>query len=117
MKNSGFTLDPERRKRLATGYVCTGPTVEPLVAPEYDLGCAIYSGGLFTTADDLARFVSSQFQEDQADGAHILEVGTLRRMRTPQSIRRPGIQPSYGIGWGVVQIGGHDAIEHNGALL
>ena len=117
MKDTGFTLDPEQRKRLATGYVCTGPTVPPLRAPEYQLGCAVYSGGLFTTAEDLARFVSSQFQEDEPEGVRILEAETLRRMRTPQSIHRPGIHPSYGIGWGVVQIGGYDAIEHNGALL
>ena len=112
-----FPRPPRRRARLAAGYVCTGPTVPPLKAPEYDLGCARYSGGLFTTVEDLARFVSSVLQEDQAEKTHILEIGTLRRMRTPQSIHRPGIHVSYGIGWGVVRIGGHDAIEHNGALL
>jgi len=117
MKDSGFGLGPEERKRLATGYVCTGPGSEPLVAPEYDLGCAIYSGGLFTTAEDLARFVSSQWIYDEGAGNPILEAGTLRRMRTPQSIHRLGVHTSYGLGWGVVRIGAHDAIEHNGALL
>lgn len=117
MKDSGFSLDPEKRKRLATGYVHTGPGVPPLEAPEYDLGCAVYSGGLFTTAEDLARFVCFQLQDDQAEKDRILETGTLRRMRTPQSIHRLGIHTTYGIGWGVVRIGGYDAIEHNGALL
>jgi CubicO group peptidase (beta-lactamase class C family) len=117
MRDSGFTLDLERRKRLATGYVFAGPAATPLRAPEYELGCAVYSGGLFTTSEDLARFVLSVLQEDKAKEVHILETGTLRRMRTPQSIHRPGIHTCYGLGWGVVRIGSHDAIEHNGALL
>jgi CubicO group peptidase (beta-lactamase class C family) len=117
MKDSGFTLDGERRKRLAAGYVCTGPTVEPLEAPAYDLGCAIYSGGLYTTAEDLARFLSSQWLGDQGVGNPILRPGTLRRMRTPQSVHEPGIHACYGLGWGIVRIGGYDAVEHNGALL
>lgn len=117
MTDTGFTLDTEQRKRLATGYVCTGPTIEPVVAPEYDLGCAIYSGGLFATVEDLARFVSSQWMEDQGAGNPILESGTLQRMRTPQAIHRVGVHTCYGLGWGVVRIGAHDAIEHNGALL
>jgi hypothetical protein len=117
MNESGFTLDAEQRKRLAAGYVCTGPAVEPLEAPEYDLGCAVYSGGLFTTAEDLARFLASQWREDQETGNPILEPGTLRRMRTPQSVHRLGVHTCYGLGWGVVRIGGYDAIEHNGALL
>jgi CubicO group peptidase (beta-lactamase class C family) len=117
MKDSGFNLEPEQRKRLATGYVCTGPAVEPLVAPRYDLGCAIYSGGLFTTAEDLAHFVSSQWPDDQEAANTILKLGTLRRMRTPQSVHRMGVHTCYGLGWAVVRIGGHEAIEHNGALM
>jgi CubicO group peptidase (beta-lactamase class C family) len=117
MKDTRFALDAEQHKRLATGYVYTGPTVPPLKAPEYVLGCATYSGGLFTTSEDLARFIISVLEEDRADDLHILETGTLRRMRTPQSIHQPGVHPCHGLGWGVVKIDGHHAIEHNGALL
>ncbi|UCF06536.1 MAG: beta-lactamase family protein [bacterium] len=117
MNNSGFMLDEERRKLLATGYMCTGPTVTPLKAPEYELGCALYSGGLFTTVEDLARFVISQLEDRQTGTSSVLEVGTLRRMRTPQSIHRPSIHGCYGLGWGIVQIGPYDAIEHNGSLI
>jgi len=117
LKDTGFILDANRRERLATGYICTGPTAPLQKAPEYVLGCAAYSGGLFTTSEDLARFIIGVLEEDRAEDLHILETGTLRRMRTPQSIHQPGIHPCHGMGWGIVKIGGHHAIEHNGALL
>jgi putative ATP-binding cassette transporter len=115
LRDTGFTLAPEQRRRLANGYVCRSPTAETMIAPAFDLGCALYSGGLFTTVEDLARFIASQWPEENADGNAVLRQGTLRWMRTPQSVSCPGLPP-YGIGWGVVRIGDHQAIEHNGAL-
>jgi CubicO group peptidase (beta-lactamase class C family) len=117
MNSSGFSLDNDQRQRLARGYVCTGPEAPMLNAPTYELGCALYSGGLFSTTADLARFLSFQFHEEPKEDTDILSTGTLLRMRTPQSIHQPGVHSTYGLGWGVVRIGGHKAIEHNGALL
>lgn len=117
MGDTGFALDPEQKTRLARGYVCTGPETPMMPAPEYDLGCAVYSGGLYSKARDMARFVALQFQEESSDRPPVLGEGTLRRMRTPQSIQRRGIYECYGLGWYVGQIDGHNAIEHNGALL
>jgi CubicO group peptidase (beta-lactamase class C family) len=117
MKNSGFMLDEEQRSRIAVGHVCTGPQSPVTATPLWEPGSAVYSGGLNTTAEDLARFVSLQFQEEPVGSEQILSAGSLRRMRTPRSIRHPGKHTSYGIGWAVVQIEGCDAIEHNGALL
>lgn len=117
MENSGFSLSADQRKRLARGYVCPGPDAPTLAAPEYELGCAVYSGGLFSTATDLARFLLLQFREKPTEGTAVLSMGSLRRMRTPQSIHLPGVHSSYGLAWAVVRIGDFEAIEHNGALL
>jgi CubicO group peptidase (beta-lactamase class C family) len=117
MDNSGFSLETGQLDRLARGYVCTGLEAPMLDAPAYELGCAVYSGGLFSTTEDIARFLSFQFYDENKQGTHILSTGALRRMRTPQSIHQPGVHSSYGLGWGVVRIGGYEAIEHNGALL
>jgi CubicO group peptidase (beta-lactamase class C family) len=117
MNNSGFFLDQEIRSRLAVGHVCTDRQSPFLATPLWEPGCALYSGGLYSTADDMARFISLQFQEGQLGGTQILSPASLRRMRSPNSIRRPGEYDSYGIGWAVVRIAGFDAIEHNGALL
>ena len=117
MGDTTFELDSEKRGRLARGYVCTGPDSPLLPAPDYELGCAVYSGGLFSTVKDMVHFLSFQFQKESTENSRVLRAGTLRRMRTPQSIHRLGVHECYGLGWGVVRIGNHDAIEHNGALL
>lgn len=117
MENSGFMLDEDRRSLIAVGHVCTSPQSPFIATPLWEPGCAIYSGGLNGTAEDMARFVSLQFQTASANKAQILSAGSLRRMRTPNSVRHPGRHTSYGIGWAVIQIEGYDAIEHNGALL
>ena len=117
MENSGFMLDRERRSLTAVGHVCTSPQSPFMATPLWEPGCAIYSGGLNSTAEDMARFVSLQFQIAPANKEQVLSTGSLRRMRTPNSVRHPGRYTSYGIGWAVVQIEGYNAIEHNGALL
>jgi CubicO group peptidase (beta-lactamase class C family) len=117
MENSGFMLDEETRSLIAVGHVCNSAQSPFIATPLWEPGCAIYSGGLNSTAEDLARFVSLQFQTASESGEQILSAGSLRRMRTPNSVRHPGRYTSYGIGWAVVQIEEYDAIEHNGALL
>lgn len=117
MRNSGFMFDEEKRSRIAMGHVCTDPQSPFIATPLWEPGCAVYSGGLNSTAEDLARFVSFQFQEEPMGGEQVLSTGSLRLMRTPRSVRRPGSYTSYGLGWAVVQIEGYDAVEHNGALL
>ncbi|MBN2171695.1 MAG: serine hydrolase, partial [Candidatus Krumholzibacteriota bacterium] len=116
MHDSGFTLDAQGRGRLARGYICSGPDAPLLAAPTGSLGCALYSGGLHATAEDLARFLIFQLDADGAAGEAVLSAGTRRRMRTPQSIHDPGVHECYGLGWAVVRIGDHEAIEHNGSL-
>ena len=117
MNDTRFSLDQDQNTRLARGYVFTGPDLPPLDAPEYDLGCAVYSGGLYSTAQDLARYLAFALDDTPSEKPRVLSPESLRRMRTPQSIRRSGVHTAYGLGWGVVRIGEHDAIEHNGALL
>ncbi|UCG52839.1 MAG: beta-lactamase family protein [Candidatus Latescibacterota bacterium] len=117
MGKSGFTFDDADSSRMTVGYVCTGPEAPFLQTPRWMPGCALYSGGLYATAEDLARFVSLQFQDATEKGGQILSTGMLRRMRSPNSVRRPGARDSYGLGWGVVRIADYDAIEHNGALV
>jgi CubicO group peptidase (beta-lactamase class C family) len=117
MDDSTFDLGPQGRLRLATGYVCTGPADEPEAVQMHDLGCAVFSGGLFTTADDLAHFLSAQWPDPREAGIGVLTTGALRRMHTPQAVRQPGVHESYGLGWCVCRIGDHDAIEQNGAFV
>lgn len=117
MTDTGFSLDQAQQTRLARGYVITGPDAPPLDAPEYDLGCAVYSGGLYSTARDLARYLAFALDDTPSEIPQVLGPASRRRMRTPQSVHRPGVHSAYGLGWCVVRIGEYGAIEHNGALL
>jgi hypothetical protein len=64
----------------------------------------------------MANFVSLQIKQQPEGEAYVLSGNALRRMRSPNSVRRPGVHDSYGLGWALVEIGGYDAIEHNGVF-
>lgn len=117
MNDTGFSSDHDQKARLARGYVFTGRDAPPIDAPEYDLGSAVYSGGLYSTPPDLARYLIFALDDSQTGNLPVLSPAGRRRMRTPQSVHRPGVHSAYGLGWGIVRIGDHEAIEHNGALL
>ena len=117
MSNSGFELTDEQRSRSAVGYVYLEPNFERYIAPEWDLGAALYSGGLYSTPEDLARFISFQFLDDRSDKCEILSCDGLRQMRTPQSVPKPNTTESYGLGWGVYRIKEYQGIGHSGSHL
>jgi CubicO group peptidase (beta-lactamase class C family) len=117
MKNSFFSPDQIEGPALAVGYVTIDPESPPVVAPDWDLGSAVYSGGLWSTAEDLARFLSLQFQDGEGGGTPILSVGSLRLMRTPQSVYEAYEHECYGIGWGIYRVAGYRVIGHGGAHL
>lgn len=105
MNGSGFFLRKKYPSRVPTGYVYPDTESEPLVAPEWELGCAIYSGGLYSTAEDMARFLSLQFQDDDPGGAQIISPDGLRMMHLES------------LGWGLGWDPQHPAIEHTGGHL
>jgi hypothetical protein len=52
MADSVVGLDEARWARLATGYVYSSADLAPLVAPDWQLGVGLYTGGLVTTPGD-----------------------------------------------------------------
>ena len=58
MNNSGFRFNDEQKSRLAKGYVYLEPNFDRYDAPEWGGELIRYSGGLYTTAEDLAHFIS-----------------------------------------------------------
>jgi len=47
MKNTTVGTDEIDESRKAVGYVYTNPGMKPLVAPPWEFGCALYSGGIY----------------------------------------------------------------------
>ncbi len=105
MNDSGFFLRKRNPSRVPTGYVYLDSESEPLVAPEWEYGCALYSGGLYSTAEDMARFLSLQFQDDAPGGAQIISPDGLRMMHLES------------LGWGYVWDPQYKGIHHDGGHL
>jgi len=104
MNDSGFMLHKKKPDRVPTGYVYGTPASEPLIAPEWEFGVDIYSGGLYSTAEDMTRLLSLQFQDDTPGGAQIISADGLHMMHL-ESI-------GWGIGWGRFPV-----IEHTGGHI
>jgi len=117
MTSSVLELNDEHRSRFAVGYVYLEPNFDRYIAPEWNLGSAIYSGGLYSTPEDLVRFIAFQFSDDRNDKFEIVSSDGLRQMRTPQSVPKPNSTESYGLGWGVFRVKGYQGIGHSGSHL
>lgn len=105
MNDSGFLLHKKQPSRVAKGYVYVSPKSKPIIAPEWDLGSAQFSGGLYSTAEDMARFLSLQFQDDAPGGAQIISADGLRMMHLES------------LGWGYVYDPKYKGIHHDGGHL
>jgi len=115
MASSSFLLAGIPRQRLAKSYMQVadgrGGFAEQ-EAPVFDLG-TIPAGNLFTTAEDLARFLSMLAAGGSAHGNPIVSRTTLEQMWTPQLIKD---ETGFGLGFMVGKFHKHTAISHNGAV-
>ena len=114
MRNSDFSLNEEQQTRLAVGYTYLEPDFQRYRAPDWDLSIIKYSGGLYSTPEDIARFVSFQFRDQSNNDQKILTGDGLRFMRTPQTMRNPESHDTYGIGWAIYEYEGHQIMGHGG---
>ncbi len=107
------TLAPEAavRARMPVGYVTVAPGETPLVAPEWKLGSATYTGGLTTTPSDLARFLSAHFPRDDGGPSPILSQASLRQMRAPVG------HGDAALGWWTTELDGRQLVGHTGEHL
>jgi CubicO group peptidase (beta-lactamase class C family) len=115
MTSSSYMLAGIDRQRLATSYMQVadghGGFIEQ-EAPVFDLG-TIPAGNLFTTAEDLARFVSMLAAGGKAGGRQVVSPATLAQMWTPQLVKE---ETGFGLGFMVGKFRNHKAISHNGAV-
>ena len=116
MDDTGLALTDAQRARLATAYRDDDPTV---ATEPWDMGAMSGAGGLFSTVEDLARFVA--FQTSGADGLGGGALGphtadALRLVRTPFYRYAQQTEVAYGFGHVVVDWAERDAllVLHNG---
>lgn len=82
MASTRVSLSPAQRARLATPYGAADTTVR---VKDWDMGTLAGAGGVASTIDDMARFLTINMQSGRADAAPIAG-GSLTELHTPQRI-------------------------------
>jgi D-alanyl-D-alanine dipeptidase len=83
-------------------------------APTFGLGMSP-AGSMYSTVEDLARFMSALIAGGEASGGRILSQTTLDEMWTPQ-YADPEATSGFGIGFGISELSGNRRVGHNGAI-
>lgn len=113
MENSGFEVDDRLSEHLADAQMWThdGRT---FTAPTFKLG-TLPAGNLYSTVNDLSKFMSAIFNQGVGPSGKILEPETLDAMLSPQFEDQQG-QSLYGIGFRVTELDGKKMVGHGGAV-
>ena len=84
MNQSGFALTESMRSRFAVGYNVARPdgTFEKSTLPEHGMA----SGMLYSSVDDMTRFMSLFFREGPAGSKQVLGSYSLREMTIPVAV-------------------------------
>ena len=114
MHRTGFHLTDQMRVRAAVGYT-TMKGKPPQVAPHPDVRGLAPAGQLYSSVEDIARFISLQFRDGPASGAQVLGGATLREMRSPVFMN-PNWKGGMAIGWMLGQVADHVTIGHGGGI-
>jgi len=100
MKNTGFDSENMQDKNLAKGYYYNDSLKDFVKTPAFKSNAAVYAGGLYSTATDLAKYISFQFDNSAVAGS-ILSKENRSMMYT------------FKIGWKPM----YPMVLHEGAML
>ena len=115
-----FDPTPDLAARVATGY---GPgrydDGDPTTT-SYDPATIAADGGLWSTVEDLARWIVVQSRvgtdDKRGDGDRILDGSTLREMQRPTILANADWTYAQGFGWGSIRLGEAIWLGHTGSL-
>ncbi len=113
MAHSGFEPRPELTKELAHAVMWTYHGRE-FPAPTFELGMAP-AGSMYSTVNDLGRFLSVLFAGGQGPKERMLKKATLEEMWTPQ-FRKSEDKSDFGLGFRITEFEGRRRIGHGGAI-
>jgi CubicO group peptidase (beta-lactamase class C family)/D-alanyl-D-alanine dipeptidase len=110
---SGFELTAELTQNLAKADMWTydGRVFE---APTFRLGTSP-AGNLYSTVNDLGRFLSMLFADGRGSGGQILKPETLQKMYAPQFVKE-GEPAAFGLGFQLGELDGKRRVGHGGAV-
>ncbi len=113
MQSSSFVVNAAIAPHLAMGWMHTYDG-RRFPAPTFPLGTGP-AGNLYSSVDDLAKFVSWLFRDGQTDSGRIVTAETLQLMMQP--IRDAvGKSQGFGLGFHVQNLDGQVKVGHGGAI-
>jgi CubicO group peptidase (beta-lactamase class C family) len=115
MTNSAWLLKDLPRGRLVPSFIRVADGrggFHRQRCPVFDLG-TVPAGNLFTTAEDLGRFMVMLSAQGRGPTGQILRAETLAEMFKPQLT---GLTSGFGLGFSIGDVQGYKAVRHNGAV-
>lgn len=119
---SSTTFEPggELAERAATGYRPGRFDDDLSVAPPYDPAAIQPDAGLWSTVEDLARWLTlhSRIGDDDRRGedGRVLDGRTLREMQRPAVLANDEWTYAQGFGWGTIRLADVSWLGHTGSL-
>jgi CubicO group peptidase (beta-lactamase class C family)/D-alanyl-D-alanine dipeptidase len=113
LRESAFVPEPALAARLAPARMWSYEGKE-WAAPTFELGMAP-AGSMYTTVEDLGRFLGVLFAGGRGPSGPVLRPETLRQMWTPQ-FAAPGARTGFGIGFALSELQGRRRVSHGGAI-
>ena len=112
LAHSSFEPDAGIIANLAKAQMWTYDGLE-FEAPTFQLGMAP-AGSMYSTVNDLGRFLSVLIAQGQAGSGTLLKPATLQQMWSPQFPNAGG--PAFGLGFMVRPFERHRLVGHGGAI-
>lgn len=113
LKQSSFEPEPDLVRNLATAFMWTVDN-RTFEAPKFQLGIGP-AGCMYTTVNDLGRFMSILFAGGRNGATQVFKPETLVQMWTPQ-FAKPGEKNGFGIGFRLSEFEGRRMVGHGGAI-
>jgi CubicO group peptidase (beta-lactamase class C family) len=113
MARSTFHLDMASTYPLAQGHRVSDGTAF-VVRPVPDNPAGWPSGALFSTANDLCRWLLALTNEGRLEGKQALRKGTFEQLASAHA-NVPSTRTQYGYGLSLVKYRGFEMVEHGGA--
>jgi len=99
---------------LAQGHEATGTQAPSVIRPAANNVATWPAGSLFSTVQDLSRFVIAFMNQGRIDGRDVLKPGVIAKLSTPHAAI-PGGNASYGYGLELSERGGIRLVSHGGS--
>src|SRR5262245_65073064 len=99
---------------LAQGHDVSGREKPKVVRPFADNTGNWPAGSIFSSVNDLSRFVIAFMNGGQFEGKQVLSPSLIKQLSSPQA-DQPGSEWKYGYGLGIGENRGVRMVEHGGA--